>query len=370
LDNFYAPEYNPAMKPRGARDLLPNDGQGVPPSRIKMVSRVSDFGRFFGASAIFYFHMENNSLAKWGEFAVAFFIILAGVAYTGFTSIKPTDLASYKRYIGTRLKAIFPIFIIINLGIYIASHFYPSALGRPFTFMEFLLSSSGLSQYFGYRYLSLVMWFIPFIIQAYFLFPFIDNCLNRVSGVLIIVVAFAVSLSFIALVFWCWPARAYHICRDWSVIFRLPEVCLGPILGRWIFYRQSFKSAITALVTFAVLSFIIATFGRLYFDQQAYILSLPWKGLIVTAIIVIASIVTTIILTPVRDQRFIRLLGTASFLFYLAHGVAIGFIFHRFGTRPLAWVAYFILCWCASIIFTVAFQRAEQIMIIKQLKSR
>jgi peptidoglycan/LPS O-acetylase OafA/YrhL len=338
------------MKLQAAPGSLSNIGERVP-SRSKMVSKISDIGRFFGASAVFYYHMGNNPLAKWGEFAVAFFIILAGVAYIGFTSIKPTDLASYRQYIGARIKAIFPIFIIINLGIFIASHFYPSALGRPFTLVDFLLSSSGLSQYFGHRYLSLVMWFVPFIIQAYFLFPFIDNCLNRVSGVLIIIVAFGISLSLITLVFWLWPAQAPHICRDWSVIFRLPEVCLGLILGRWIFHRQDFKADLAALATYVILSFVIATLGALYFDHQAYVLSLPWKGLIVTAIIVIASIVTATILTPMRNQGFIRLLGTASFPFYLAHGVAIGFIFHRFGTKPLPWAAYFILCWCAAIVF-------------------
>ena len=327
-----------------------------------MLSKTSDFARFFGASAVFYFHVGLGTgfrYSRWGEYAVALFILLAGVAYVNFSSAKPTDFPSYKRYVGTRLKAIFPLFVSINCLIFIASFLHSSALGRPFTFTELFLSSTGLSQYFGCRYLSTPMWFVPFILQAYLAFPIVDEILNRISGALVMFLAFSISIILIWLVFVFWPAQAMGICRNWSVVFRLPEVCVGVILGRCLFSRCSIASGVAALVTFAGLSLVQASLFK-ECPSQSYVLSLPWNGIIVTLVIIAASTLAAASCGRLLGQQTLRFIGTASFPFFLAHGIGILFILGRFGDSTPAWVIYFVGSWLGALSFTWIFRYAAR----------
>ena len=328
-----------------------------------MLSKITNVARIIGASAVFYYHVglvTQYRFSEWGEYAVATFILISGIAYACFSSVQPHDLPSFNRYVATRIKAIFPMFIALNGLIFLASFLYPSALGRPFSILEFFLSSTGLSQYFGFRYVSKVMWFIPFILQAYLLFPLITSLLNRISAVWIILIGFAVSLSASALVFRYFPQSALGICRNWSVIFRLPETCMGIVIGTTILQRRDLKGGLAALGLFAVASLVLATVVSSRFEQAAYILSLPWRGLVVTSGIAALATAAAQVVTPRRAVDWSRLLGTASFPFFLIHGVAILFVYHRAGTAPGAWLCYFVFCWVEAIVFTLAFRFAGQ----------
>lgn len=330
-----------------------------------MISRAADFGRILGASAVFYFHVglpTGFSVSAWGEYAVAFFIFLAGIAYVGFSSVKPTDPQSYRRYVYSRIRAIFPIFIAINCAIFAASFVYPSAQGRPFTFAELLLSATGLSQYFQRRYMSLVMWFIPFILQVYLVLPFLERLLERMAGVVVVILAFAVSLLLTSMAFWLWPSNAHEICRNWSVIFRLPEVCFGVIAGRCIFSRENRQAGLVALAAFALISCVLSMAVAPHFDAQSYILSLPWNGLIVSLIIAAAGVIFAAISKNWGGERLIRMVGAASYPFYLAHGVAIAFVFRRFGSAPTVWIVYFVLSWGGAIVLQLLFNNFERAM--------
>jgi peptidoglycan/LPS O-acetylase OafA/YrhL len=327
-----------------------------------MISRMADCGRILGATAVFYFHVGLQTgypLSRWGEYAVAMFILLSGVAYTGFSSLRPTDGPSYARYVAARIKAILPVWIAINGAIYLASFCYPSALGRPFTFPEFLLSCAGLSQYFGHRYLSTVMWFVPFILQAYFLFPLLDPVLDRVPAALMIVLAYALSLPLMALVYEYWPLYATEICRNWSVLFRLPEVCLGVALGRGIFRRCRPREAVAALAAFAAVSLALATVCSNHFPAQAYVLSLPWNGLVVTAVITVAALLVAAAGGSRLNPGLLRLLGAASFPFFLAHGAGIRFIHCHSASGAAGWPVYFLLCWALAVVITVLTRRRK-----------
>jgi Na+-transporting NADH:ubiquinone oxidoreductase subunit NqrE len=90
-----------------------------------------------------------------------------------------------------------------------------------------LLSSTGLSQYMGVRYMSTVMWFVPFILQVYCLFPVVEWLLDRVHPALLQVLAFAVSLLLIAVVFHAFPARALDVRRSFDYP-RLSSVLCWP----------------------------------------------------------------------------------------------------------------------------------------------
>lgn len=329
---------------------------------FSMLSKITDLGRILGATVIFYYHIglaTGYRLFDWGEYAVATFIATSGIAYACFSSSKPRDLPSYNRYLLGRLKVIFPTFIAINTLIFLASFLHPSDLGRPFTPLEFLLSSVGMSQYFGFRYMSHVMWFIPFILQAYLIFPGIMVLLHRFPAVWIMLTAFGVSLSAIALAFVCLPPMgASGVCRNWCVVFRLPEVCLGLIIGENLLRRRDYAGGSMAVALFILLSFALAAVAAPRFGQATYILSLPWRGAVVTLLITALSSVLAPVITRAWTLRFMRLLGTASFPFFLIHGIAILFIHHRVGVAVAPWVLYFLFCWCEAVAITLAFDFA------------
>ena len=330
-----------------------------------MLSKITDLARIFGATAIFYYHIglaTKFRFSEWGEFAVASFIVISGIAYTCFSSSKPHDLPSYNHYVSGKLKVIFPMFITINVLIYFASFLHPSDLGRPFSLLELVLSSTGLSQYFGFRYMSHVMWFIPFILQAYLIFPGITALLDRFPAGGIVLAAFVLSLSAIALTYVHLPVTAQGICRNWCVIFRLPEVCMGIIIGQGVAERQNRSSSLIALTLFIALSLVLATIVVPYFEPAGYILSLPWRGTVVTLLIMVLSSAAAPAIGQTQALRLLRLLGTASFPFFLLHGIAILFVYHHVGNAVVPWILYFAFCWCEAIAVTLAFGFARRTM--------
>ena len=319
------------------------------------LSPIVDLGRALAVTSIFYFHVGVNThypLSQYGHFAVGFFIVLAGLAYMCFSRTHVTDRGSYFRYFGDRLLALFPIFIIVNLLIFAASYVYPSGLGRPYTLGELILSSLGLSQYFGYRYLSVVMWFVPFILQVYLLLPLIERLLAWIPPVIVLIVAFLLSFELTMIVSIQYPWKAIEICCSWSPIFRLPEVVLGVFLGMLFSQRVRLPGGIVFLAVYVVASFCLLHSVN-YYPIPEVVSALPWAGLMLGALITAIAILMFVALSCSVHIRSFRLLGNASFPFFLIHGVAIRFIYAKFGANILAWLGYFLLCWCASIILAL-----------------
>ena len=242
------------------------------------LSPIVDLGRALAVTAIFYFHVGVNThypLSQYGHFAVGFFIVLAGVAYLCFSRTHVTDHGSYFRYFGDRLLALFPVFIIVNLLIFAASYVYPSGLGRPYTLVELILSSLGLSQYFGYRYLSVVMWFVPFILQVYLLLPLIEWLLSRIQPVIVLIAAFLLSFALMIPVCVYFPIRPGRFAVNWSPIFRLPEVVLGVFLGMLFSQRARFPGVIVFFAVYIVASFCLLQSAR-YLPIPEIVSVLPW----------------------------------------------------------------------------------------------
>ncbi len=323
------------------------------------LSPIADLGRALAVTAIFYFHVGKSTdypLSLYGHFAVGFFIILAGVAYLCFSRTHVTDSRSYFQYFFNRLLALFPIFLVVNLLIFAASYVYPSGLGRPYNLGELILSSLGLSQYFGYRYLSVVMWFVPFILQVYLLLPLVEGVFLRIQPVLVLVAAFLISFALTMPVCAYFPDKAEEICVNWSPIFRLPEVVLGVYLGMVFSQRARLSNCIVFLAVYTAASFCLLQSGK-YLTIPGTVSALPWAGLMISLLIAAAAILLFVALSRSAGLRNFRLLGYAAFPFFLIHGVAIRFVYAKFGTNGLVWVIYFILCWCVSIILALIDRR-------------
>jgi peptidoglycan/LPS O-acetylase OafA/YrhL len=319
-------------------------------------SMTMDVGRILAASVIFYFHVglvRHCPLSTYGEFAVEYFVILSGISYILFSSTKPSTPSEYLEYIKKRLAALFPVFCLVNIFLYIGSFYYPSELGRPYRFVEFLASTTGASMYLGWKYMSTVMWFMPFIMQVYLLIPLVDWWARRINPVILLLVAFCLSCLFAHMV----PIFAKNdrvaelVCKTWSPIFRLPEVCVGVILGRSAHMRCDYWKGMMAVAVFGIMSLLVSLLKSANVISHLY---MPWSGFIVPAILFGASALISPMLRSV-NAKVMRLLGLSSFFFYLSHAAALLAIRSRFGNQIYVWVSYYLACWFVAVGVTLIF---------------
>ena len=110
------------------------------------------------------------------------------------------------------------------------------------------------------------------------------------------------------------------------------------------------------LSVYAIASICLLESSRLYAIPHA-ILTLPLGGLILGVLIVAMAVLMFVALSWSAHIKSFRLLGKASFPFYLIHGIANRFIYAKFGTNVLIWLGYFLVCWCAAIILALIDRR-------------
>jgi peptidoglycan/LPS O-acetylase OafA/YrhL len=323
-------------------------------------SRTLDIGRILGASTIFYFHIGLSGrypLSSYGEYAVEYFVMLAGIAYILFSRSKPSGPSEYFDYMKKRLAALFPMFLLVNLVIYLGGFLYPSSLGRPFRFIEFLASAAGVSQYFGWKYMSTVMWFMPFIMQVYLLFPLVDWTARRVNPVVLVLIAFGLSylLAQAAPLLVKSDFQLRLVCKNWSPVFRLPEVCVGIILGRIVLTRRGHWSGILAVAVYGILSLPVCLLPPANTRSLFY---MPWGGFVVPAVLFGASALLSPVLRA-TNAKWVRVLGLSSFPFFLLHAAPLTAISRRFQDQATVWVAYYLACWLVAIALTLFLAQAK-----------
>ena len=87
-----------------------------------------DIGRILASSLVFYFHVgrfEPLPLSAYGEKAVEYFVVLAGISYVLFSRAALTRPAGYRTYIYKLLISLLQVYLLVNLIIYIISFFIP-----------------------------------------------------------------------------------------------------------------------------------------------------------------------------------------------------------------------------------------------------
>ncbi len=286
--------------------------------------------------------------------------MLSGISYLLFSYPHPVTPAQYFAYMKRRLATLFPVFFLVNVALYGGSFLYVSGLGRPYTFAEFLASATGTSMFFGWKYLSTVMWFVPFILQVYLLLPLIDWGSRRLPPLEFMLVAFGVScLTAQLMPFFFADQAAYLVCKNWSPLFRLPEVCLGILLGRLALAQCDFWKAGSAMVTFGILSWLVSWLNSIPGGTRVYIY-MPWSGFWVPLLLFGAAY----LILPLRrnvQTRLIRQLGIATFAFYLFHAAPLTAIEHRFGNHLPVWAAYYLACWVIAVSLTRLVARATKL---------
>jgi peptidoglycan/LPS O-acetylase OafA/YrhL len=324
------------------------------PSKFRAVflnSLSLDFGRVLAASIIFYFHIGLGTslpLSTCGEFAVEYFVILSGIAYLLFSSSRPSTFPEYRKYLKKRLTGVLPFFLLTNVALYGAAIIFPEKLGRSYSysFAEFLASTAGISMFLGWKYMSAVMWFIPFIIQVYLLLPLLDWCGRRLQPVLFMLAALAISYL-LATLAGCVikdPRLLDSACKNWTPLTRLPEVCAGLIVARSVLAPRQFWRGMLAVALFGLFSFALSQPSAGGKPPHMY---LPWGGFLVPLIILLIPALFSPVLRLIKPA-WVHFAGVASFPFFLIHAAPTNFISHRFGNTLPVWAAYYLFCWLLS----------------------
>lgn len=315
-----------------------------------------DVSRILASLSIFYFHLGlfcPLPLASYAQQGVEYFIFLAGISYVLFSKSKPAGFDEFADYLKKRFISLFPIYLLINLGIFLGSFLHASSLGRPFSVLEFLASTAGISQYLGWHYLTAPMWFVPFIMQVYLLLPLIDWILQRANAVLVVLAATVISWL-LAL----WLSVAMHsdfdhlslICKIWSPAFRLPDVCVGMILGRIMLSEtREGRTGLAAILLFGLLSWLS---GLPQNTLVFAIFHLPFSGFVTPGILYGLTLMCLPIFSRM-GTKLLRLLGRATLPFFLIQCVPLQAIEHKFGHQPVIWAADFFVCWLLAVGCTV-----------------
>ena len=325
-------------------------------TETQSLGRLMDLMRIVAALLIFYYHaglLLHLPLSRFGDHAVSTFIVLAIVASMALG--KSAEQGSAASYLWRRIKRLFPMFFLINVAIFAASHLYPSRLGRPYSFWQLLLSAFGLSQYVGQPYLSEVFWFIPFILQVYVIIAFFGRRLLELNWKFL----FAVGALVSAVAIW----RLSNVMNDnlfemrkWSPLLRLPEVGFGLMTAAFIGRVLQFHRYCWNLLFYGVITALLAC-GSFLVPRAAYLFCYPLTGLVVTLIVAGTAAGVLFVTEPLGvSSEALRFLGRATFPFFLIHGVGMRFVNSRYDGRILPWCAYFSACVVAAIVLEFAFR--------------
>jgi len=200
---------------------------------------------------------------------------------------------------------------------------------------------------------------MPFIMQVYLLIPLVDWWARRLNPVILLLVAFCLSCLFAHMVpfFAKNDMAAKLVCKNWSPIFRLPEVCVGVIVGRSALMRCDYWKGMVAVAMFGILSLSVSLLASANINSHLY---MPWGGFIVPVILFGASALISPMLRS-ANAKIIRLLGLSSFFFYLSHAAPLAAISRRFDNHISAWVSYFLACWFVAVGFTLIISKVKNI---------
>jgi peptidoglycan/LPS O-acetylase OafA/YrhL len=192
-----------------------------------------------------------------GHFGVQIFIFLS--AY-GLTKQYLNKEPSYFSFIKKRILKIYPSFILaILFWTIITGYFFYDNILAPFEIFKYnlnniILKLSLLSNFFPGRSITPIgpWWFIPFIFQFYFVFPFIFKTVKRSNKSLL----FISLISLLLLLF-----TDGHIGRlnlYFTIIGHLPEFCIGIYMAKND--NQNFNIPSTAIYA----SLFIFILGNIY----------------------------------------------------------------------------------------------------------
>lgn len=295
-----------------------------------------DSDRFFDLLNFLLIEPENiirALLSFFGHFGVQIFIFLS--AY-GLTKKYSTQKLIYWPFIWQRILRVYPAFILAILAWLIVDGWILG--GREYGLLgplkvlywnleDLILKLLLLSNFLGDNALSLVgpWWFIPFIFQFYFLFPFLLGLYSRWGiSILIILSISTIMLSIIT------QGKIGSFNIYYSILGHFPEFCLG------IYLARNDNAAIKVPLLVIISAFLIYFLGNVY--------EIFWYVNHISFLILLLALFSYLTTKIKKDNVMIKI-----FLFLGALSMPI-FLVNGFLREPFIWWAREYNSWLLTII--------------------
>lgn len=243
-----------------------------------------------------------------GHFGVQVFIFLS--AY-GLTKKYDSNKLNYRAFLWQRVLKIYPAFILAIIAwVFITGWFNYGLMGPVkvfyWSYTDLLLKLTLLSNFFPEKALMPLgpWWFIPFIFQFYFIFPFLLHLYSKWRGFALLILSIVSVL--ISLLF---EGELSSVNIYVTVIGHLPEFCLG------IYLAKKDQVDIRIPLLLPVIALVIYFAGNFY--------QIFWYVNHISSLIIILLIFT--VLTPKvkrlnRVQTFFVFFGSISMPLFLVNG--------------------------------------------------
>lgn len=304
------------------------------------------------ASLIFLYHVGLSTKifgSIYAEHAVTFFVILIPIAAKIFSRNKIPSPRKSWHYTLARTKELYPTFALFSIAIFASSYAVHSVLGRPYSLFELGANLLGISQYIGLRYMSYTMWFIPFTVQIFLILPLLQRIHEKVGDTIFLVGAACISTFLVIITYHFVPApKALLICREWSPLFRLPEVACGLILAKSVSVTDLARKILFCFLVFAACASPI-----IFTPVGSYSFLSPSLGLVTSLLIVVLGLILHLIAMPFVPGKWWRTGGAASYPFFLGHGIGLRFIAGRNDNSLIAFSLYWLGFWLFSITWVI-----------------
>ncbi|WP_131904140.1 acyltransferase family protein [Cocleimonas flava] len=287
-----------------------------------------------------------------GHFGVEVFVLLS--AY-GLTKKYLKHPLIYWQFIGERIFKIFPAFIIAIVIWLALEGFYSHGIFGPFKmlsmhYQEILLKLTLLSNFIPDKALEPIgpWWFIPFIFQFYFVFPFLLKLHERWQETGLI------ALSAFCLVFTdTVEGHLYGVNLYYTIVPYIPVFALGLCLAK----KDTLISEIHIPKSFVALALVIFILGNIY--QHLWVLSN-------ISFILLFLVLMNIVIPKIKGSlhRLLIFTGQISMGLFLVNGF-LRFPMVRWAIEKDNWLYTLVLCFvflAISYIMAVVVIRLERLL--------
>lgn len=283
------------------------------------------FPRFISAFIIMIAHTKPSWFVNdaWfnplfhGFFAVTFFFVLSGFVlgisyHDKFEDNKTEDL---KKYLILRVARIYPIYALAILATMAGDYFY---LGKTYSLGTVLLNLSLLQAWFRSEYISFPAWSLSCEAFFYIIFPFVMIYVRKLSyisvvkSMMYIWIFSLTAITFLSVVLF--PGDLFWHLHP---LVNAPSFLLG--VGISVVYRklaQSKKSDFYTAIAFAV---IVAVVGGQLLSKPSYAIEMAQVPSFMLFLLFLALMSDGHLLVRIFKNKFLVLLGKASYALYLFH---------------------------------------------------
>lgn len=271
-----------------------------------------------------------NFIQKTGNYGVDIFLFLSGIGL--YHSLSKNNL---KQYYKNRFIRIIPIFYIIVLAYTIITETY--------TIKDFFETIFLISFFIKGN---LDIWYIPFIIIIYLIFPLIYKLIKKydIAGLLISLLS-VITLNLLYSI--CFPT-GYHNIE--IALTRIPVFLIGVFFGKMIYNKQKISPilVIASILTQLLISFII--YMNLDIPKFHIFSRYLYCPLAISTVINISMLFSLIKNDNILILKPLKFIGNHSLEIYLIYELVKKVINASFSIS--SYTRYYLLCFIITIILS------------------